>query len=42
MFSDLCLPLVNWTLSSSVTTMGSDLEKPVAPNPNGPNGGPQA
>jgi hypothetical protein len=28
--------------SSDVTTMGSDRENPGAPNPNGPNGGPQA
>jgi hypothetical protein len=27
---------------SGVTTMGSDRENPGAPNPNGPNGGPQA
>ena len=30
----------HWT--SGVTTMGSDQENPGAPNPNGPNGGPQA
>ena len=27
---------------SGVTTMGSDRANPGAPNPNGPNGGPQA
>jgi hypothetical protein len=29
------------TYSSGVTTMGSDRENLGAPNPNGPNGGPQ-
>jgi hypothetical protein len=29
-------------MGSGVTTMGSDRENPGAPNPNGPNGGPQA
>ena len=28
--------------NSGVTTMGSDRANPGAPNPNGPNGGPQA
>jgi hypothetical protein len=29
-------------ITSGVTTMGSDRANPGAPNPNGPNGGPQA
>jgi hypothetical protein len=29
-------------VNSGVTNMGSDRAEPGAPNPNGPNGGPQA
>ena len=37
-----CLNLIMIITISGITTMGSDRENPGAPNPNVPNGGPQA